>query len=104
MERGTQRWAQGGIRLATNEDVGAWTRWRHRTDDEDRSWDWRSIYGESSESGGRHECYAAWADGELQGLMALDLQPQNAQEADLITIDYLSTNPANRSARAGLKY
>src|SRR5207249_1641663 len=71
---------------------------------EDRIWDWRSVYAESRELSGGHECYAAWADGELQGLMAVDLRPHNAQAADFVTIDYLSTNPANRAPRAGLKY
>ena len=82
----------------------AWVRWRHRLEDEDRAWDWSSIYAESSESDGGHECYAAWADDELQGLMALHLRHPNAQEGRFIMVDYLSTNPANRSPQGGLKY
>jgi hypothetical protein len=91
------------IRQATEEDVLLWTEWRYRARDEDREWDWWSIYREYAAQPERYEIYAAVARGDLQGLMALDLaMPTSKPRA--ITIDYLATNPANRELDAGLKY
>jgi hypothetical protein len=91
------------IRRTTEEDMLFWTAWRYRSTDEDRDWDWWSIYRECVALPERYECYPADARGDLQGLMTLDLtMPRSKPGA--ITIDYLATNPANRAADAGLKH
>ena len=92
------------IERVTNEAIVAWMRWHYRLEDGDRTWDWSSIYAESRESAGSVECYAAWTDGELQGLMALNLQDLGVPKREVITVDYLATNPANRLAGGGLKH
>src|SRR5438067_13713931 len=94
----------GLIRVAVAEDFLAWTRWRYRPHDPDRDWDWWSIHLECSLSPDRYECYAALASNELQGLMLLDLNGQRVGSGRGITIDYLSTNPANRTHIHGLKH
>ena len=54
--------------------------------------------------GGRLECIAAVAGGCLQGHMALDFSGKRARTGTAIIVDYLATNPANRTAGQGLKY
>jgi hypothetical protein len=49
-------------------------------------------------SGGQHECYAALAVGNLQGLMAPDLSGKRNRAGKGIIVDYQATNPANRTA------
>jgi hypothetical protein len=55
-------------------------------------------------SRGRYECYAALAQGALQGLAVLDLKTKKTAAGRAITLDYLSTNPANRTVDRGLKH
>jgi len=94
----------GLIHIAVEEHLLLWTSWRYRARDEDRAWDWWSIFQECRLSGGQFECYAAFAAGNLQGLMALDLEGERTRRAKGIIVDYLATNPANRTAGQGLKY
>ena len=95
---------RGLIHIAVEEHLLLWTSWRYRSGDEDRAWDWWSIFRECKLSGGRLECFAAVATGNLQGLMALDLRGKRARTGAAIIVDYLATNPANRTAAQGLKY
>ena len=81
-----------------------WTNWRYGSTDDDKSWDWWSLYLECRASRGRNECYAALAQHALQGLAVLDLKARRAAGGRAITIDYLSTNPANRKSDSGLKH
>src|SRR5436190_24029018 len=70
VERRTRRVVEGFMRKATEFDLLGWTTWRYKFDDEDRDWDWWTIYAKSQRSRSRKECYAAIVAGELQGLMA----------------------------------
>lgn len=94
----------GFIHTAVEEHLLSWTSWRYRSYDEDRTWDWWSIFQECKLSGGRLECFAALAAGNLQGLVALDLSGKRTKTGAVIIVDYLATNPANRIAGRGLKY
>jgi hypothetical protein len=94
----------GLIHIAVEEHLLLWTSWRYRPCDEDQAWDWWSIFQEGRLSGGRFECYAALATGNLQGLMALDIQGKRSSMSKGVIVDYLATNPANRTAGQGLKY
>ena len=94
----------GLIHIAVEEHLLLWTSWRYRPRDEDRTWDWWSIFQECKVSGGQFESYAAFAAGNLQGLMALDLAGERTGMAKGIIVDYLATNPTNRTAGRGLKY
>jgi len=94
---------RGLIQIAVEEHLLLWTSWRYRPRDEDRAWDWWSIFQECRLSEGRFECYAALADGDLQGLMVLDLRGKRTGTGKGIIVDYLATNPANRTAGQGLK-
>ena len=76
-------------------------RWRYRAEDEDRSWDWSAIYAEAKEPNGNQECYAAWAEKELQGLMVMDLGERTAEGRGSVIIDYLAASPANRTPGGG---
>jgi hypothetical protein len=93
----------GLIHIAVEEHLLLWTSWRYRSSDEDRTWDWWSIFQECKLSGDQLGCFAAVAAGNLQGLMALDLRGKGTRPADAITVDYLATNPTNRTRRLGLK-
>jgi hypothetical protein len=93
----------GFIHVADEEHLLLWTSWRYRPRDEDRTWDWWSIFQECKLSGGRLECFAAVAAGNLHGLMALDLGGKRTRTGAAIIVDYLATNPANRTAGQGLK-
>jgi len=99
VERTSGRIVRGTIDRAIDEAIAAWIQWRYGREDEDRSWDWRSIYLESIKTPGRHECYAAWANDGLQGLMAMEILQEFG-----ITVDYLATNPAYRMSSLGFKY
>jgi hypothetical protein len=94
----------GLIRFATDQDLLLWTSWQYGPTDEDRAWDWWAIYLDCGTSRGRYECYAAWAQNELQGLAVLDLKKKRTRTGSAITLDYLSTNPANRTTARGLKH
>jgi hypothetical protein len=94
----------GLIRSTTERDLLLWTGWRYGPSEEDRSWDWWSIYQECRTSRERYECYAALAQDDLQGLAVLDLKTRKTGVDKTIIVDYLSTNPANRNALHGLKY
>lgn len=94
----------GIIRIAIERDLLLWTGWRYRQTDEDRAWDWWGIYRECRASRGRYECYAALALDDLQGLAVLDLKTKKTSVGGAITVDYLSTNPANRKPTHGLKH
>jgi len=95
---------RGFIHIAVEEDLLLWTRWRYRPRDEDRAWDWWSIFQQCRLSGGRCEGFAALAAGNLQGLMALDLHGKRSATGKGVMVDYLATNPVNRTAGQGLKY
>jgi hypothetical protein len=104
VDRGSGERARGLIDLAVEEHLLLWTSWRYRPRDEDQTWDWWSIFQECRLSGGRYERYAALADGNLQGLMALDLGEKGDRIGKGIIVDYLATNPANRTTVQGLKF
>jgi hypothetical protein len=93
----------GLIHIAVEEHLLLWTSWRYRPRDEDRAWDWWSIFQECKFSGGLLECFAAVTAGNLQGLMALDLRGKRTKTGKAIVVDYLATNPANRTAEQGFK-
>ena len=104
IDRGSGKRVPGLIRVAVEQDLLLWAGWRYRPSDEDSAWDWWGIYLECRTSHGRYECYAALAENDLQGLMVLDLKPRKIKAGKAITVDYLSTNPANRKLTQGLKY
>ena len=104
VDRSSEKGVRGLVRIATDQDLLSWTLWRYKPTDEDRAWDWRSIFRECKASHGRYECYAALALDDLQGLTLLDLKPKKTKIGKAITVDYLATNPANRDRRQGLKY
>lgn len=95
---------RGLIHIAVEEHLLLWTSWRYQSGDEDRTWDWWSIFQECKLSVGRLECIAAVAAGDLQGLMALDFRGKRTRTGTAITVAYLATNPANRTAAQGIKY
>jgi GNAT superfamily N-acetyltransferase len=88
----------GVIRVSSDQNL------RYRPTDEDRGWDWWGIYLECRASPGWYECYAALALYDLQGLEVLGLEAKKTSVGDAITVDYLSTNPANRNLDRGLKH
>ena len=94
---------RGLIHIAVEEHLLLWTSWRYRSGGEDRTWDWWSIFQECKFSGGLLECFAAVTAGNLQGLMALDLRGKRTKTGKAIVVDYLATNPANRTAEQGFK-
>jgi hypothetical protein len=104
VDRGSGERKPGLVRIATDHDLLLWTGWRYRPTDEDRAWDWWGIYLECRASRGRYECYAALALEDLQGLAVLDLKTRRTSVGKAITLDYLSTNPANRELDHGLKH
>jgi GNAT superfamily N-acetyltransferase len=93
---------RGLAQIAVEENLLLWAGWQYRPRDEDRSWDWWGIFQECKLSESRFECYAALAQGNLHGLMALDLGAKRARPTKRVTVDYLATNPANRTAGRGL--
>src|SRR5207245_6712550 len=101
-DRRTDKKVRGSIRPATDHEMLLWTRWRYASDDEDRRWDWWNFYLECKASKGRYECYALIAREELQGLMMLNLKRHRT--VFRVVVDYLSTNPANRSSKQGLRH
>jgi hypothetical protein len=103
-DRLTGERVRGLILLATEGHLLEWREWHYSPDDEDRDWDWWSIYLECRLSEGRYECFAAVAANGLQGLMLLDVSPSEVKRRQGIIVDYLSTNPSNRSSRSGLKH
>lgn len=103
-DRATNRVVVGQVRRAAEHDVFAWTRWRYREADLDKTWDWKRIYLECKDSSGRYECYAASVETELHGLMVLDLKSRRAGESQAIVVDYLASNPLGRSRGHGLKH
>ena len=103
VERRTRARVPGSIRIAVSGDMLGWTRWRYRSKDEDRAWDWWSLHLECSLSPERYECYAALAANDLQGLMVVDLKERSVGGGRGIAIDYLATNPANRTVAHGVK-
>jgi hypothetical protein len=94
---------RGLIHIAVEQHLLLWASWRYRPRDEDRVWDWWSIFQECRLSGGRFKCYAALVSGNLQGLMALDLSGKRNRTGKCIIVDHLAANPANRTAGQGLK-
>src|SRR2546423_15120588 len=95
---------RGLIVPATEENILAWMSWRYSEEDEDKHWDWWSIYLEARLSQGRYECLAALSATGVQGLMLLDLWPPELKLRRAVIVDYLSTNPVNRSSRSALKH
>jgi hypothetical protein len=104
LDRGSGQGVPGIIRVAIDQDLLLWTGWRYGAAEEDRAWDWWGFYQECRASRGRYECYAALALDDLQGLAVLDLKTRKTSLGTAITIDYLSTNPANRKLIRGLKH
>jgi hypothetical protein len=94
----------GFVQRAFEQDLLLWMRWRYRPNDLDRTWDWWGIYLDTLVSDGRHECYAALAGAELHGLMQISLNERELGTDRGIVVDYLSTNPINRTEVRGLKY
>ena len=104
IDKGSGERVPGVVRMAIEQDLLLWMRWRYRPSDQDRTWDWWGIYLESMASDGRHECYAALAAEGLHGLMLLNLEKRKLGTGSGMVVDYLSTNPANRREAQGLKY
>ena len=103
-ERHTGFGVPGVIRPVVEEDLLAWTTWRYGARDEDKEWDWRGIYLDCKRRADRYECYAAVAASQLHGLMLLDLKGRKIAGSRSLIVDYLSTNPTDRTASHGLKY
>ena len=101
--RATGASVTGHIQPADERDLLAWTRWQYRRSDKDRTWDWWGIYLECKLSAGRYECFAARVGPELHGLMVLDLKGRRVGGLPALIVDYLATNPVNRTASHGLK-
>jgi hypothetical protein len=95
---------KGLITRAGLDDVLSWADWEYSPDDEDREWNWIGLYTESLQSPGRFECYSTFALRDSQGLMRLDLGSPDDPPSPSVVVDYLATNPANRSRGSGLKY
>jgi hypothetical protein len=104
IDKGSGSKVPGVVQRAVEQDLLLWLRWRYRTRDPDRTWDRWGIYLDTLVSNGRHECYAALAAEELQGLMQIELEERGTRSDDAVIVDYLSTNPINRTAVRGLKY
>lgn len=104
VERESGAGVRGEVQIAVEEHLLMWTSWRYRSQDEDRTWDWWGIFQECKTSGGQMECFAAFAGGNLQGLMSLDFKAKGNKTGEGIIVDYLATSPANRTAGLGLKY
>jgi hypothetical protein len=94
----------GQISRTSKKDLIAWTQWRYRAEDEDRTWDWWGIFLQSQSPGKRYECYSLIAGETLEGLMVLDLKLQKIASGQAIIVDYLATNPKNRARDRGLKH
>ena len=103
IDRRTGGRVHGLVDIAIEEHLLLWTSWPYRSSDEDRMWDWWSIFQECRLSDGQLECYAALAEGNLQGLMALDLSGKRTGTGKGVIVDYLATNPVNRKTGEGLK-
>jgi hypothetical protein len=103
-DRSTGAAVPGLIQAATSRDLLLWTAWQYQPKDEDREWDWWGIFLECQAAPERYECYASLARERLQGLLVLDLATRTTTGGEAITIDYLSTNPANRNPNGGLKH
>ncbi len=104
VDRSSGARVHGLIQIAVEQHMLWWTGWRYGSQDEDRGWDWWGIYRECRSSAGRHECYAAIAANDLQGLLVVDLRGRRTSAGKALIIDYLATSPANRAATRGLKY
>lgn len=92
--KGSGERVSGLIEIAIDQHLLLWTGWRYRDRDEDRTWDWWSIYVGCGSPGARCECYAALAGNELQGLMALDLEGGGLEPAkELLLITWQPTRP-----------
>jgi hypothetical protein len=104
IDKASKKKVPGLIRRVDLLDMAFWTGWRHRSTDEDRSWDWWSIYLDCARSTGRYELYGALTADDLQGLMVLDIQERRTANGRAITIEYLASNPLNREANRGLKH
>jgi hypothetical protein len=94
----------GQIDPTTKKDLRAWTQWRYRFEDEDRTWDWWGIFLLSQSSANRYECYSLIAGDTLEGLMVLDLKLRKIASGQAVIVDYLATNPKNRAKDRGLKH
>jgi hypothetical protein len=104
IERHTGKTVPGQIAPTTKRDLVTWTQWRYRAEDDDKNWDWWGIFLESQRSKGRYECYSLIAGGILQGLMVLDFKLRKIPSSRALIVDFLATNPANRTKERGLKY
>jgi len=104
VDRGSGARVRGLIHTAVERHLLWWAGWRYGGNDADRGWDWWEIFRECRSSAGSYECYAAVAASDLQGLMVLDLSGRRTHAGTAIVIDYLATNPDNRTKTHGLKY
>ncbi|MBI4023635.1 MAG: hypothetical protein HY360_01555 [Verrucomicrobia bacterium] len=96
--------ADGIVRQMLLVDLIQWMEWPYTEKDEDRLWDWLEIFSETNRLGGKYECYSLLVHDELHGLMALDLSNAEAQVSQALLLDYLATNPVDRSLADGFKY
>jgi hypothetical protein len=103
VERHTGKTVAAQIGPTSKKDLIAWTQWRYRLEDEDRIWDWWEIFLQSQSSTNRYECYSLIAGDALEGLMVLDLKLRKIASGEAIIVDYLATNPKNRTKQRGLK-
>jgi hypothetical protein len=44
VDRASGKGVPGLIRIATEQDMPLWTNWRYGSTDDDKSWDWWSLY------------------------------------------------------------
>ena len=44
VDRTSGKGVPGLIRIATEQDMLLWTNWRYGSSDDDKSWDWWSLY------------------------------------------------------------
>jgi hypothetical protein len=103
-QRATRERVKALISRASIHDVLAWADWQFPADAEDHEWDWVTFFTDSLQEPTRYECYSTFAAGDVQGLMRLDLGAPDHPQPRFVTVDYLTTNPANRDRNSGLKF
>ena len=92
------------IRRTIFSDILQWRAWTYASDAQDRDWDWLTIFAESIKYPRRFECYSLIVESDLHCLMRLDLRGRRLRGVRWLIIEYLATNPADRSDKAGIKY
>ena len=93
-ERSSGAKVSATVRPMSKSDLLQWAGWVYRSHDQDKTWEWDKILGESNS--GRSECYALSANGQLQGLACFDTIGYVTTSGQALIVDYLASRPENR--------